>query len=934
MTDSNYQTMFKNSPLASGNMAYLEALYDDYLADATSVSDYWRQQFTQMSAKAASNDTALHPVREHFLQLARQGRTRASNIAIDLQHERKQEQVIALINHFRSLGHRQANTDPLGLTPPKPIKELSLAYHDLSDRDRSTTFHADKFVNLENTSLQAIYEVLLQTYCGTMGVEFSHITDIEQRNWVRERIEMVRGKPQFSDEIKRRVLHQLTMAEGLEKYLGTKYVGQKRFSIEGADTLIPVLDHVASCLAAYKIDELVIGMAHRGRLNVLVNLLGKSPAELFGQFEGQHNTQRSGDVKYHEGFSSDVQTRQGPLHLALAFNPSHLEIGSPVVQGAVRAKQCRWHEAGEDKIVPIIIHGDAAFAGQGVVMETFNLSQVAGYRVGGTVHIILNNQVGFTTDPYDARSTLYCTDVAKMVEAPIFHVNGDDPEMALFAIEMALDFRMRFKRDVIVELVCYRRHGHNEADEPMTTQPDMYQVIKKIPTPRAHYAERLIAQGVIDKTQERAFIDDYRDTLDAGKTVVQVLQTSHRDYEIDWTPYVTADLSMVVATGIPVNRLKSLGQKLTSLPERFKLQAQVAKIITNRQKMTVGDLPIDWGFAEILAYASLAVEGHSIRISGQDSQRGTFAHRHAVLHDMNGLPSYQSLSHLSADQAPVEVVNSILSEEAVMGFDYGFASAAPNGLTIWEAQYGDFANGAQVIIDQFISAAEEKWGRVNGLVLLLPHGYEGSGPEHSSARLERYLQLCAQRNMQVCVPTTPAQVFHMLRRQVIRPCRKPLIVMSPKSFLRHKLVVSSLDELANAPFQLVIPEIDAIDANQVKRVVLCSGKVYYDLLRHRQNKKISDVAILRIEQLYPFPVQELSKLLHTYKNAKDIIWCQEEPKNQGAWFSMKHRMKQSLASWQCLDYAGRDFSASPAAGYLSVYMNGQNQLVEQALSVI
>lgn len=688
----------------------------------------------------------------------------------------------------------------------------------------------------------------------------------------------------------------------------------------------------------FKTNEVIIGMAHRGRLNVLVNVLGKAPDALFQEFEGKVKSELTGDVKYHMGFSSDIRTESGAIvHLALAFNPSHLEIIGPVVEGSVRARLRRRNDLEKkDKVVPVVIHGDAAFAGQGVVMETFNFSQARGYSTGGTVHIVINNQIGFTTsNPLDARSTLYCTDVAKMVQAPIIHVNGDDPEAVVFATQIAFDFRMKFKRDVVIDLVCYRRHGHNEADEPSVTQPTMYQKIKSMRPLREIYADQLINEQIISREQVDEAMENYRNRLDQGLPVVELV---HGDYEgnisIDWSPYVNAKWTDKADTTISPADIKMLSDKIQQLPEGFELHPVVSKLMAERQKMTDNEIPMNWGYAETMAYASLLNDGYKVRLSGQDCGRGTFAHRHAVLHDVKTGNSYVPLETLSTDaERNFVVIDSVLSEEAVLAFEYGYASSEPTSLVLWEAQFGDFANGAQVVIDQFISSGEQKWGRLCGLVMLLPHGYEGQGPEHSSARLERYMQLCAQHNIQVCTPTTPAQMFHLLRRQMIRNFRKPLIVMTPKSLLRHKLAVSPLSDLSEGKFHTVIPEVDTMDPAKVTKIVLCCGKVYYDLLQKRRDEKIESVAIIRVEQLYPFPKKALGNELAKFSNAKAIVWCQEEPQNQGVWFSSQHNIIDCLSPEQTLTYAGRSFAASPAVGSPLLHAKQQQELVQAALSI-
>ena len=760
------------------------------------------------------------------------------------------------------------------------------------------------------------------------------MTDTEQKRWIQQRLESVVGQPSFDKDEKRTFLEELTAAEGLERYLGAKFPGAKRFSLEGGDALIPMTKELIRHAGTSGMREVVIGMAHRGRLNMLVNVLGKKPQDLFDEFAGKHDeTWGTGDVKYHQGFSADFATPGGDVHLALAFNPSHLEIVNPVVIGSVRARQDRLGDFDGSRVLPITIHGDSAIAGQGVVAETFNMSLARGFCVGGTVRIVVNNQVGFTTsNPRDTRSTMYCTDIAKMVQAPIFHVNADDPEAVAFVTRIALDYRNEFKRDVVIDLVCYRRHGHNEADEPNATQPLMYQKIKKHPTPRKLYADVLIDKNESDIEVATQLVNEYRDALDKGEVVVKEWRPMAL-HSVDWSPYLGHDWDVSWDSTFDSTRLKELGQRLIQYPDSHKLQSRVNKLYNDRSAMISGEKPLDWGMAETLAYATLVDDGKRIRISGQDSGRGTFFHRHSVLHNQNDASTYIPLANIHDKQGPFQVFDSVLSEEAVLAFEYGYATAEPSGLTIWEAQFGDFANGAQVVIDQFISSGEQKWARLCGLTMLLPHGYEGQGPEHSSARLERYLQLCAEQNMQVVVPSTPAQVYHMIRRQVVRPMRRPLIVMSPKSLLRHPLCTSSLEELSEGTFQPAIPEIDNLDPSKVKRVVFCSGKVYFDLLEQRRNNEQDDVAIVRIEQLYPFPMDEVQAAIAQYTNVEDFVWCQEEPQNQGAWYCSQHNFRAAIPAGADLKYAGRPASASPAVGYMSVHLKQQKALVEDALNV-
>lgn len=935
------QELWQDSYLAAGNESYLEDLYETYLINPQDVSAEWRNYFDRLRQQSArqGSDVSHAAIREEFLQLARQSAKVTAVKGIETYHDQQQERVDELISAYRCLGHLQANIDPLGLYKGLDCPSLDLAYYGFTAQDLKKTFNAGSFsgLNKATATLEEIHQSLRRVYCGSIGFEYRYSTRMEEVEWIRERIEQSWAHFNLSNDEKKRLLDRLVVADGLEKYLGFKYVGQKRFSLEGGDSLIPLLDTIINRSTQNGVKEAIIGMAHRGRLNTLVNIVGKSPKAIFSAFEGKSAPQShySGDVKYHLGYSSNVNTPYGPVHMVLAFNPSHLEIVAPVVQGSVRARQRRRRDKEQKQVLPIQIHGDAAFAGQGVVMETFAMSQARWFTVGGSIHIVINNQVGFTTsNPKDLRSSTYCTDVAKMVEAPILHVNGNDPEAVYFAALFAIDYRITFKRDVVIDLVCYRRHGHNEADEPSATQPVMYKIIKAMPAPYQLYAKKLTEEGVLEPQAEKKLVEAYRQALDEGKSVVNVgngTETSSYDFMVNWEPYLNTAWTTKAVTAVPLKQIKALGKKLEVLPEGFVVQPQVKKMLDARKEMTEGKVPINWGYAETMAYATLLEEGYPIRLCGEDIGRGTFAHRHAVLHDQNTDEVYIPLSHLSPKQAQINLVDSLLSEEAVLAFEYGYATAEPDYLVIWEAQFGDFANGAQVVIDQFISSGEQKWGRLCGLVMLLPHGYEGQGPEHSSARLERYLQLCAQDNIQVCMPSTPAQIFHLLRRQMVRPYRKPLIVMTPKSLLRHPLAASDLNELSEGGFQLVLPEIDKMDLKKIDRIVLCSGKIYYELLEQRREKKLDNVAILRIEQLYPFPEDACKALLAPYRDVKDLIWCQEEPQNQGAWNTMQLCFADLLSKGQTLRYAGRPASASPAAGYHSVHEKEQEELVAQAL---
>jgi 2-oxoglutarate dehydrogenase E1 component len=937
------RAQWETSYLFDGNAPFIESLYESYLQDPDAVPEKWRRYFEQLAGGV--RDVPHTPVRELLAHQAHQAHQHAPPLAPELYCsdvaaiERKQVQVLQLINAYRFLGVRHADLDPLKRQEPAPVPELDPAHYGFSADDLDSVFGTGSFVGPAQAPLREILAMLKQTYCGAIGLEYMHITDVAQKRWIQARFEGCRSTPGWSADEKRHILERLTAAETFEKYLHTRFVGQKRFSLEGGESTIMLLDGLVQHAARRGVQELVIGMAHRGRLNVLVNILGKPPAVLFEEFEGKHkNGDSAGDVKYHQGYSRDVATASGPIHLTLGFNPSHLEIINPVIEGATRARQQRRGDKQGKLAMPVLLHGDAAFAGQGVVMETLNLSQTRGYGTGGTLHIVINNQIGFTTsDPRDTRSTLYCTDVAKMVDAPVFHVNGDDPEAVLLVTQAALDFRMTFGKDVVIDLVCYRRLGHNELDEPMVTQPLMYKKIAKQPSTRQLYAERLAADGVIAPADADKAAAEYRAALLDSGSLVKTMPTDYkRSYAVDWRPYVNRPWTHPADTGVPEDMLKYLAERLTAIPDNFKLHPTVEKIMAARREMGQGKLALDWGMAENLAYAALLNDGYGVRLSGQDTARGTFFHRHAVLHDQNrerwdeGV--YVPLQNIKAGQPNFVVIDSILSEEAVLGFEYGYAAAEPNQLVVWEAQFGDFANGAQVVIDQFIAASESKWKVQVGLTMLLPHGYDGQGPEHSSARLERYLQLCAEHNLQVCVPTLPAQMFHLLRRQMIRPYRKPLVIMSPKSLLRHKLSVSPLAELASGAFRPVIGETDSIAANAVRRVVACSGKLYFDLAQARRERGLENIAIVRIEQLYPFPHDDFKHELGRYPNATELLWAQEEPKNQGAWYWIQHYLRDSMRAGQTLLSASRASSAAPAGGYLDTHRLQQQAVVDQALA--
>lgn len=935
-----------NSYLFGGNAPYVEELYEAYLNNPGSVPDNWRAYFDAMQHVPAV-DGSSRPDVDHssviasFAERAKQGPIRTVSAAADPEMGRKRVAVTQLIAAYRYLGSRWANLDPLQRQERPPLPELDPAFYGFSEADLDTVFNiSNTYFGQENASLRDLLNMLRDTYCRAIGAEFMYISDPAEKRWLQERLESIRSTPTFTAEKKRHILERLTAAEGLERYLHTKYVGAKRFSLEGGESFIASMDEVIQRAGEQGVQEIVIGMAHRGRLNVLVNTLGKSPADLFEEFEGKHaDDLPSGDVKYHQGFSSDVSTVGGPVHLSLAFNPSHLEIVNPVVEGSAKARMDRRGDPHGKQVLPVLVHGDAAFAGQGVVMETLNLAQTRGYGTGGTVHIVINNQIGFTTsDPRDSRSTIYCSDVVKMIEAPVLHVNGDDPEAVVLATQIALDYRVQFGKDIVVDIVCYRKLGHNEQDTPALTQPLMYKKIAKHPGTRKLYADKLATQGTISGDEADQMVAGFRNAMDAGKhTNDPVLTDFKNKYAVDWAPFLNKKWTDAADTAVPLTELKRLAQRVTTVPENFKLHSLVEKVLADRATMGRGELNLDWGMGEHLAYASLVASGYAVRLSGQDAGRGTFVHRHAVLHDQNrekwDAGIYVPLQNVSETQAPFTVIDSVLSEEAVLGFEYGYSTAEPNTLTIWEAQFGDFANGAQVVIDQFIASGEVKWGRASGLVMMLPHGYEGQGPEHSSARIERFLQLCADNNMQVVQPTTAAQIFHLLRRQMVRQFRKPLVIFTPKSLLRNKDAGSSLNELAKGGFQTVIGETDdKIEASKVKRVIACSGKVYYDLVNTRKTRGVTDVAIVRIEQMYPFPHKAFAAELKKFANATEVVWAQDEPQNQGPWFQIQHNIFESMESGQRLAYAGRPASAAPAVGYSDKHVAQQKELLDTAFA--
>ena len=925
--------MTQSQTIMSGaNAAFIEGLYEAYLADPQSVDAEWRTYFDEL--RGGAKETAHSAVQQAFYEL---GTQRRGNAVVPAPQgvSGAAQAAGAMITAYRVYGHISARTNPLQLRGLPVVPELTPEYYGLSQADLNETVGDGAFQG----PLKDVIAQLQETYCGSIGFEYNYLPAPE-RAWFQERIEKNRGKGAYSTEERRRLMGKITAAEGLELYLKNRYPGVKRFGLEGGESFIPLMDRIIQRAGAMGVKETVIGMAHRGRLNTLVNIFGKPSGALFDEFDGKKKLSDdpdiAGDVKYHMGYSSDVRTPGGPMHMALAYNPSHLEIVSPVVHGSVRARQDRRGDTERKLVLPITIHGDAAVSGQGVVMETLNFSRLRGFTTGGAIRIVINNQIGFTiSDPRDTRSSRYCTDVAKIANAPVLHVNGDDPEAVAFCGDLALEYRQEFGKDVFIDLICFRRNGHNEGDEPRMTQPVMYREIDKHPGTRALYAQKLEHEGVLGAGEGDALVDRYRDRLDARETVVEEMENlAQSALKVDWDAYDDVHWTEEVDTSVPAEKLRELGLKLVQVPEGFKVHRTIDRtVIKPRTAMSQGEQPLDWGMGEMLAYASLLDEGFGVRLVGQDSGRGTFVHRHAILHDQDAQnpleEEYMSLAHLRDGQGRVEVIDSTLSEEAVMAFEYGFSTSEPKSLVLWEAQFGDFANGAQVVVDQFLSAGESKWQRLSGLTLLLPHGYEGAGPEHSSARLERYLQLCAQKNMQVVVPSSASQIFHLLRRQMLRPYRKPLIVMTPKSLLRNKLAMSPLEAFTSGRFHEVIgdPEVQG-----ARRVVISSGKFHWDLVdaRNADQEGYAGTALVRLEQLYPFPAEALKAELSRHPNAQ-VVWAQEEPENQGAWLMIWEDLEKCLAPGQTLSWATRPRSASTASGYASVHLQEQAAVIAAAL---
>ncbi len=964
----------RSSPLYGANAAYIEAMYESWVQDSGEISPEWARLFEEIASDgpgiggggnggglagngngsgglagvgngSARTGMATGIAREPLHSLIQKDFYRIGTSALGLARASSgagQLSVMKLIDAYRAFGHTDARTNPLveaGYYTNQP-EVLDYTRYGIDGGELDNTVDVSAvFSGPPERSIRQLIDDLRRTYCGTIGIEYRHIESANEREWWRQTFESYEGDFSAPRLARERILRKLIAAEGLETYLHSNYVGQKRFSVEGSESIIVMLDQLIQRMPSHKVRSAIIGMAHRGRLNVLINSMGKTPSLLIDEFEGRQVAQTiNGDVKYHLGYSADIRVNDFPIHLALAFNPSHLEIVAPVVVGSCRGRAVHFRKTssyGDEAIVPIIIHGDAAFSGQGVVMETLNMSQTRGYGVGGTIHIIINNQIGFTTShPRDTRSTRYCSDPAKMINAPVLHVNGDDPEACALAATLALNYRMKFHKDVVVDMVCYRRQGHNEADEPSMTQPMMYQRIRKLATAKDRFAQRCVDIGDLSADDVKRAEQDYYERIRAGETTVDYLDPNPGTGQtVSWKEHLDADINEEASTGLTAARIKDLGARLFTVPDNIKPHPRIEKLNQDRLRMAAGALAADWGFAELLAHASLLDEGYIVRLSGQDCGRGTFSHRHVVMFDQQTGEPWTPMKTLSRFERQYEVIDSLLSEEAVLAFEYGYSTFNPNALVIWEAQFGDFANGAQVVIDQFISSGEQKWGRLSSLVMLLPHGYEGQGPEHSSARLERFLQLCAQGNLQVCNPTTSAQIFHLLRRQILRKARKPLVVMSPKSLLRHKDAASALDEFVSGRFRPIMGYSTAADAKDVRRVVMCSGKVYYQLVAEAQKQENKHIAIVRIEQLYPFPLQEFRKTIQPFSNCREFIWAQEEPRNQGAWYLTIHNLQNGLKSKaRYLGYVGRQHLSSPAVGQMSLHTAQQQKLVDQAIN--
>ncbi len=981
---SSPNTAFANTSfLYGGNAAYVEQLHAAYKQNPDSVDSEWQEFFAELNDSAAdveknargpswvkpnwpieANGELVSALDGNWanIETSLGDKIKAKAKTADVSHEQVQRatrdsvRALMMIRAYRMRGHLHANLDPLGLEPRPDHVELHPSSYGFSESDWDRKIFIDYVLGLEFATINEMLALLRRTYCSTIGFEFMHISDPAAKAWIQQRIEGPDKEIAFTREGKRAILTKLAEAEGFEKFLDVRYTGTKRFGLDGAESMVPALEQIIKRSGALGTKEIVIGMAHRGRLNVLCQVMAKPHRALFHEFKGgsfvPDAVEGSGDVKYHLGASSDREFDDNKVHLSLTANPSHLEIVDPVVLGKVRAKQDQHGCIAEERavVLPLLIHGDAAFAGQGVVAECFGLSGLKGHRTGGSVHFIINNQIGFTTYPRYSRSSPYPSDVAKMVEAPIFHVNGDDPEAVVFSAKVATEFRQKFQKPVVIDMWCYRRFGHNEGDEPGFTQPLMYKKVRSHPTTFEIYSKKLVAEGVVTEGEVETVASDWRKHLEEEYEAGQ----SYKPNKADWLdgrwaglrPADEAEEARRGQTGVELAKLKEIGLRLNEVPDDFNLHKTIRRFLDNRRKAIEAGEGIDWALGEALAFGSLLDEGHRVRLSGQDSERGTFSQRHSVLIDQETEARYVPLNNLRDGQARYEVINSMLSEEAVLGFEYGYSLAEPNALTLWEAQFGDFANGAQVVFDQFISSGERKWLRMSGLVCLLPHGYEGQGPEHSSARLERYLQMCAEDNMQVANCTTPANFFHILRRQLKRDIRKPLILMTPKSLLRHKRAVSRLDEMAiGTSFHRVLwddaeylksEKIRLVDNDKIRRVVLCSGKVYYDLYEEREKREINDVYLMRVEQLYPFPLKALVTELSRFKKA-DIVWCQEEPKNMGAWTSVEPYlewvMNQIGRKGQRARYSGRPPAAATATGVMSKHLAQLKAFLDEVYAV-
>ena len=926
--------LWGSSHISAGHAAYLEGLYETFLNNPEELSKEWLDFFINLPKLPNSNGEISHQkIINEFRNFSRNSDVLKKSV------DERQGKVIRLIQSYRNRGHLKAKLDPLGMMERRLVEDLNIEFHGLSHEDLNEEFYTDTFnTGAEKLPLRDIIQKLEDIYCGVIGIECNHIMDSSERRWFQNKFESKLNGYSFNEQEKLNIYERLNSAEGLAKYLSAKYPGMKRFGIDGAESLVPLVETVIQDCGSLGASQICFGMAHRGRLNLLVNVLGKLPSDLFSAFSEDFELEgaSTGDVKYHLGFSSNFDTPGGEVHVSLFNNPSHLEIVDPVVIGSVRARQDRINDKDRSKVIPVLLHGDAAFSGQGVVMESLQMSQTRGFNVGGTIHIIVNNQIGFTTSNVnDSRSTDYSSDVAKIIQAPVIHVNGDDPEMVVNAAKIACKYRNKFKKDIVIDLFCYRRRGHNEADDPSATQPLMYEKISNHPSVLNQYENNLMKEGILDAEQSKKIKSNYRKSLEGGESVAKNLAKKPNDsLWFDWEPYLDVKWWPKVDTKYSKKELKKLGKEIISVPKEFNMGSQASKIFADRHEMNQGNIPINWGYAEVMAYATLLKDGYPIRLTGQDVRRGTFSHRHACIFDSQTGMGHISLSELAEkNKTSFDIYDSLLSEEAVLGFEYGYSATWPSGLTIWEAQFGDFANGAQVVIDQFIVSAQHKWERLSGLIMLLPHGYEGQGPEHSSARIERFLQLCASENIQVCVPSSPKQIFHLLRRQAIRKMRTPLIVISPKSLLRNPQAVSTLDDLSDGSFECVIDD-ELDNKNDVKKIIMCSGKVFYELIEKRNKEKRHDIAIIRIEQLYPFPYDDLEEILLRYQNVHEYIWCQEEPLNQGAWFSHRHRIQRvldRLGNNNEVKLVSRPPAAAPAVGLMKLHLKQQETLINEAI---